>query len=67
MIDYKEAKIVVHDLQGQEIKSFPLELRLGLNEVMYSHTHHSFAPGVYAYSLIIDGQVFDTKKMIYAY
>ena len=66
-IDYKEASILVHDLDGKEIKKFPLELNLGLNEVLYSHNHHGFIPGVYAYSLIIDGEIFDTKKMIYAY
>jgi len=66
-VDYKEAKIVVHDLQGKEIKVFPLELRLGVNEVMYDHHNHRYVPGVYAYSLVIDGQVIDTKKMIYAY
>jgi len=66
-IEYDEAQIIVHDLQGKKIKEFPLELRLGLNEVLYSHNNHRFVPGVYAYSLIIDGQVIDTKKMIYAY
>ena len=66
-IDYKEADIVVHSLQGKEIKKFPLQLNLGVNEVLYSHNHHGFVPGVYAYSLVIDGQIFDTKKMIYAY
>ncbi len=66
-LDYKEAVIIVHSLEGKEIKRFPLQLNLGLNEVLYSHNHHGFVPGVYAYSLIIDGEVFDTKKMIYAY
>ncbi len=64
---YKEASILVHSLEGKEIKRFPLELNLGINEVLYSHNHHGFVPGVYAYSLLIDGQIFDTKKMIYAY
>ena len=66
-IDHKEASIRVHGLDGKEIVSFPLHLNLGVNEVFYSHTHHGFVPGVYAYSLVIDGQIFDTKKMIYAY
>ena len=66
-VDYDDAKIIVHNLQGEEIIVFPLELNLGINEVMYSHNNHNYAPGVYAYSLVIDGQLFDTKKMIYAY
>jgi len=66
-VDYEDAKILVRDLQGKEIIAFPLELNVGVNEVMYSHTHHNYARGVYAYSLIVDGQLLDTKKMIYAY
>lgn len=65
--DYESAIVRIHDLQGRDIISYPLELNVGLNEILYSHTNHKFAPGVYAYSLIIDGQIYDTKKMIYAY
>ena len=66
-IEYEEAYIRVFSMDGKEIKRFPMELNLGLNELLYSHNHHGFVPGVYAYSLVIDGQIMDTKKMIYAY
>jgi len=66
VVDHKEAKIMVVDLEGQVLVSYPIKLRLGINEIMYEHKHHGHIPGVYAYSLVIDGQIVETKRMIYA-
>ena len=42
----------------------PIKLEPGLNEVMYSHGYH--ASGTFIYSLIIDGKVIESKKMVFA-
>ncbi len=66
-IDYREAAIVVSDLNGRELARFAIDLRPGLNEVIYDFQHHEYVPGTYAYSLLIDGKLHSTKRMIYAY
>ncbi|MCB0704746.1 MAG: M28 family peptidase [Saprospiraceae bacterium] len=66
-IDYKEAWIVVHDLTGRELAKMPISLTVGRNEVAYDFQNHEYVPGVYAYSLIIDGAFVESRQMIYAY
>ena len=66
-LDYKRAEIVVHDLSGKELVRTPISLNVGMNEVVYDYMAHQYQPGIYAYSLIIDGEVFETKRMVYAY
>ena len=66
-ITYKRAEIVVHNLEGKELVRSPISLNVGMNEVMYDYFSHQYQPGTYAYSLVIDGDVFETKRMIYAY
>lgn len=66
-IDYGQAFLRIVNAQGQELKRFPLDLRPGLIQVLYGYENHRYQPGTYYYSLVIDGQVVDTKAMIYAY
>ena len=66
-ISYKRAEIVVHNLDGKELVRSPISLSIGMNEVMYDYFSHQYQPGTYAYSLVIDGNVYETKRMIYAY
>lgn len=66
-IDYEQALIIVHDLDGKELVRLPLRLDLGINTVEYDYRHHRYQPGTYAYSLVVDGQLVATKQMIYAY
>ena len=66
-VTYKRAEIVVHNLDGKELVRSPISLNVGMNEVMYDYFSHQYQPGTYAYSLVIDGDVFETKRMIYAY
>lgn len=61
------AHIIVHDLQGKEIARLPVKLKLGVNEVVYDYQYHNYVPGTYAYSLVVDGQIFATRRMVYAY
>lgn len=63
--DYTEAFIQVMDMQGKEIDRLPLRLQPGMNEVLF---HHGLVDaGVYLYSLVIDNEMVDTKRMVFAY
>ena len=61
------AWLSITDMSGAELTRIPVELRGDVTEVLYDYAHHQFQPGVYAYSLVIDGVLVDTKRMIYAY
>jgi len=55
------AKIIITDMQGVEIKTFNITQR-GLGSVEINGSE--LKPGVYLYSLVIDGKTVDTKRMI---
>lgn len=63
-VSYSEAYILITDMQGREIKRLPTELKVGLNEVLYTHGYN--ATGVFAYSLVVDGKVVAAKRMVFA-
>jgi hypothetical protein len=55
------AKIIFFDMYGQSMKEVPL------TEIGSGNIHvdsKNLASGIYSYSLIIDGRVIDTKKMV---
>lgn len=64
---YTSAEIIVRDLQGRTLRKLPIELNLGLNEVLYNFEHHAYQPGVYTYTLMLDDYPLVTKRMMYAY
>lgn len=66
-LDYQKAEIIVHDTNGKELVRYNIQLQLGLNEVVYDYQNHHYNPGIYAYSLIVDGKLIETKHMVYAY
>ncbi len=55
------AVIYVYNLQGIQISSIPLNERGNGSVVVYAN---SLPAGMYIYSLITDGNVIDTKRMI---
>jgi hypothetical protein len=61
---YKSAFISITDLQGKEVKKLPVVLKEGINEVEYDHGYH--VNGTFIYSLIVDGKVVQSKKMVFA-
>ncbi|WP_020538953.1 M28 family peptidase [Lewinella cohaerens] len=65
--NYSTAEIVVRDLQGRTLSLLPITLNPGLNEVLYNFEHHSYQPGVYTYTLMLDDYPLITKRMMYAY
>ena len=56
------AAIVVNNLDGVVLASIPIELNQASSEIIYDYTHHGYQPGVYSYSLVVDGKVMDTKR-----
>lgn len=63
-ISYREAYLVIANLEGREIKRMPISLHKGENEVLYTHGYN--VVGIYTYSLEVDGKVVDTKQMVFA-
>ncbi len=60
----KKAVVRVTDLKGNVLKDLTAEVQSGLNEVEY---HHGYGmSGTYLYSLIVDGELIDTKRMVFA-
>lgn len=55
--------IRIQDVNGRVIEEMPVEINRGPNEVIYNHGYGR--RGTYVYSLIIDEQVIDSKKMLF--
>lgn len=66
-VRYQQALIRVVDAGGREQARYPIELKPGMVEILYGYEKHQYQRGTYYYSLIIDGKVYDTKAMVYAY
>jgi len=64
ILDYDEAYVVIHDLEGKEIQRINTQIQQGVNELLYNHGYNKV--GTFVYSLIIDGQIIDSKKMVFA-
>jgi len=57
----QQAAIYVYNLQGIELKAYPLS-QAGLNTVIVNGSE--LPAGMYLYTLIVDNQIIDTKRMI---
>lgn len=62
--DYREAYIMIRDIQGKEVERLPIDLSNEVNEVVYNHGYGKV--GVFLYSLIVDNQEVSTKRMIFS-
>jgi hypothetical protein len=64
-ITYKEAHIAISDaVTGRQVKQLPISLKNGVGEVVYRHGYQ--ASGTYVYSLVIDGETVQSRKMLFA-
>jgi hypothetical protein len=59
--DVKNAVITIYTLNGTQLKSIPLHLKGNGNVIIYGN---ELKAGMYLYSLIADGKVIDTKRMV---
>lgn len=61
---YTSAFISITDLKGKEVKRMPVELKPGMNELLYEHGYNT--TGIFNYTLFVDGKALETKKMVFA-
>ena len=55
------AYLCIYDLQGRQLKQITLSKRGNNSEIIIGS---EFTPGIYLYTLIVDGQPIDVKKMV---
>jgi len=55
--------IRIQDAAGKVVQTLPVAVKPGANQVIYDHGYGRV--GTYFYSLVIDGKVLDTKKMVF--
>ena len=60
---YGNAFISITDISGKEVKRIPIELKQGMNEVLYEHGYN--AAGTFNYALVIDGKSIQSRKMVF--
>jgi len=63
-IEYHTAYISIKDMKGVEIQRLPIKLKTGIDEVLFDHGYHP--TGTYIYTLVIDGQSIESKRMMFA-
>jgi hypothetical protein len=61
---YGKASFTVNDITGRLVKEIPLRLKTGMNEVLFDRG--ADRSGLYLYSIVIDGQVIQTKQMVFS-
>lgn len=59
----KSAALNVYDLSGKQITSFPLNEK-GSSSITI--TSEKLAAGIYIYSIVVDGKIMDSKRMVVA-
>jgi hypothetical protein len=60
--EIKTASLIVYDLSGKQLTSFPLER----TTTSITITSEKLAAGIYIYSVMADGKIMDSKRMIVA-
>jgi hypothetical protein len=55
------ASIVIFSLEGKQVKNLPVS---GRGDTAVSIAGSDLAAGMYLYTLIVDGQIVDTKRMV---
>ena len=63
-VQVNDARIVIRDMNGVTVKEIPVEVKEGMNEILFHHGYNM--TGSYLYSLYIDGILMGTKKMVFA-
>ena len=64
MLSSAEVSLIVYDLAGSRVHSIITRKQLAAGQKSYNFNAESLSSGVYFYSLIVNNQVIDTKKMI---
>jgi hypothetical protein len=59
----REVRLVIYNSLGQEIETL-VNNKLPAGEYEIQFSGHRYTSGLYFYSLVVNGNVFDTKKML---
>jgi hypothetical protein len=59
----KTALIRINDVNGKLVSEVAVDIKMGLNEIIYDHGYGQL--GTFIYSLVIDGKVLDSKRMVF--
>ncbi|MEZ4942349.1 MAG: M28 family peptidase [Saprospiraceae bacterium] len=62
---YRQAQILISDMQGKAVERIPVVLQAGMNEVYYVHGYGT--RGTFTYALQVDGQTVDARQMVFAW
>ena len=62
--NYKKAWITIVDFNGKEIERIEIDLSKEINEVQYEHGYGK--TGTFTYTLYVDNQRIDSKRMVFA-
>ena len=62
---YESSYIIIADLNGKQVERIDFVAEKGVNEVLYNHGYKKV--GTFSYTLFLNDQPFQTKKMIFAY
>lgn len=60
---YNVASLVIQDLNGRQVAQF--ELTESVGKITFRPQSYGLGTGTYVYSLVIDGNIVDTKKMVF--
>lgn len=61
---WKKASLRISDTQGHILRELPLELKEGLNEILYEHGYNM--QGILNCTLMLDGKPFQSRQMVFA-
>lgn len=60
----RDSYLTIHNDEGRLIKKIPLQLKEGVNEILYDYGWHGYECGSYLYTLIINGKNWGSKRML---
>jgi hypothetical protein len=57
----RQADIIVYNLEGKQLKNIPVS---GRGDTAVKIAGNNLSAGMYLYTLIIDGEIIDTKRLL---
>src|SRR6185436_1252752 len=63
-IKNKSCYLIITDVSGKEVKRITMELKKGMNEILYNHGFH--AKGTFSCSLFVENKKIDTVRMVFS-
>lgn len=58
---YRQANVIVYTLEGKQLKTIPVSER---GKTTVNISGNELSAGMYLYTLMVDGKVVDTKRLI---